>query len=94
MIFALRRLSHNPHHQRSFTITLTLSVSEHNQHNRVRIIIGVICGSFLAALDTTILATAMPTIVSDLGGLSLYSWVFSVYMIMTAVSTHGVGKAL
>lgn len=48
--------------------------------------------SFLAALDTTILATAMPTIVSDLGGLSLYSWVFSVYMISTAVSTPVWGK--
>jgi EmrB/QacA subfamily drug resistance transporter len=34
----------------------------------------------------------MPTIVSDLGGLSLYSWVFSVYMIMTAVSTPVWGK--
>ena len=43
-------------------------------------------GSFLGALDTTILATVMPTIVGDLGGLHLYSWIFSVYMIMTAVS--------
>jgi EmrB/QacA subfamily drug resistance transporter len=53
---------------------------------RTRIIIGVMLGSFLGALDTTILATVMPTIVGELGGLHLYSWVFSVYMIMTAVS--------
>ena len=71
---------------------MTLSVSEHNQRNRIRIIVGVIFGAFLAALDTTILATAMPTIVGDLGGLSLYSWVFSVYMISTAVSTPVWGK--
>lgn len=68
------------------------TASEHNQKKRISIIIGVICGAFLAALDTTILATAMPAIVSDLGGLSLYSWVFAVYMIMTAVSTPVWGK--
>jgi MFS family permease len=53
---------------------------------RTRIIIGVMLGSFLGALDTTILATVMPTIVGELGGLRLYGWIFSVYMIMTAVS--------
>ena len=53
---------------------------------RLRIILGGVLSAFLAALDTTILATVMPTIVEELGGLSLYSWVFSVYMIMTAVS--------
>ena len=57
-----------------------------NLQNRVRIIIGVALGSFLAALDTTILSTVMPTIIGELEGLGLYSWVFSVYMIMSAVS--------
>ena len=66
--------------------------AEVNQHNKIRIILGVICGAFLAALDTTILATVMPTIVGELGGLSLYSWVFSTYMIMTAVSMPLWGK--
>jgi EmrB/QacA subfamily drug resistance transporter len=65
---------------------------EENARRRIRIIIGVILGSFLAALDTTILATAMPTIVADLGGLAVYSWVFAVYMIMTAVSMPVWGK--
>jgi len=74
-------------------VSETLSSPEdRNQQNRIKIIIGVICAAFLAALDTTILATVMPTIVGDLGGLSLYSWVFSVYMIMTAVSTPVWGK--
>jgi EmrB/QacA subfamily drug resistance transporter len=45
-----------------------------------------VLSAFLSALDTTILSTVMPTIVADLGGLSLYSWVFAVYMVMTAVS--------
>lgn len=52
----------------------------------------MVLGAFLAALDTTILATVMPTIVNDLGGLSLYSWVFAIYMIMTAVSMPLWGK--
>ena len=63
-----------------------------NDRHRVMIVAGVIMGAFLAALDNTILATVMPTIVGDLGGLDLYSWVFSVYMIMTAVSMPIWGK--
>lgn len=65
---------------------------ESNQNARLRIIAGVILAAFLAALDTTILATVMPTIAGELGGLPLYSWVFSVYMIMTAVSMPIWGK--
>lgn len=63
-----------------------------NERHRLSIVAGVIMGAFLAALDNTILATVMPTIVGDLGGLGLYSWVFSVYMIMTAVSMPIWGK--
>lgn len=48
--------------------------------------------SFLSALDTTILATAMPTVVGELGGLAIYGWVFSLYMIMTAISMPVWGK--
>jgi EmrB/QacA subfamily drug resistance transporter len=59
---------------------------------RTRIILGGILASFIAALDTTILATVMPTIVTELGGLDLYGWVFSVYMILTAVSMLLWGK--
>ena len=66
--------------------------TERNQRDRLWIITGVIFGAFLAALDTTILATAMPTIVGELGGMSLYSWAFSVYMILTAVSSPLWGK--
>ncbi|HEY9722487.1 MAG TPA: MDR family MFS transporter [Oscillatoriaceae cyanobacterium] len=41
---------------------------------------------FMAAIEGTIVATAMPRIVSDLGGFSLYSWVFSMYL-LTQVAT-------
>ncbi|MGA9117142.1 MAG: MDR family MFS transporter [Bacteroidota bacterium] len=59
---------------------------------RTRIAVGVALASFLSALDTTILATVMPTVVSELGGLPLYGWVFSVYMILAAVTMPLWGK--
>jgi EmrB/QacA subfamily drug resistance transporter len=63
-----------------------------DRSRRSRIIAGAASASFLAALDTTVLATAMPTIVGELGGMTMYSWAFSVYMIMTAVSMPVWGK--
>ena len=47
---------------------------------------------FLAAIEGTIVATAMPSIAARLGGFSLYSWVFSSYLLMQAVTTPIFGK--
>jgi EmrB/QacA subfamily drug resistance transporter len=41
---------------------------------------------FMAAVESTIIATAIPTIVSALGGFSLFSWVFTIYLLTQAVS--------
>jgi len=49
-------------------------------------------GVFLAGIDGTVVSTAMPTIVSDLGGLAIYSWVFSSYMLAGAISMPVFGK--
>ena len=46
----------------------------------------------LAALDQTIVSTALPRIVSDLGGLSSYSWVFTAYLLATTVTVPLYGK--
>src|SRR3954452_4505577 len=46
----------------------------------------------LAALDQTIVATALPRIVSDLGGLTSYSWVFTAYMLASTVTVPLYGK--
>ena len=46
----------------------------------------------LAALDQTIVATALPRIVSDLGGLTQYSWVFTAYMLASTVTVPLYGK--
>ncbi len=52
---------------------------------------GVMLAIFLVALDTTVVSTAMPTIVGTLGGLGLYSWVFSSYLLTctTTVPMYG-----
>jgi EmrB/QacA subfamily drug resistance transporter len=47
---------------------------------------------FLFAIDATIVSTSMPTIVAKLGGLELYSWVFSIYMLSSALATPIFGK--
>jgi EmrB/QacA subfamily drug resistance transporter len=53
---------------------------------------GVMLVIFLFAIDATIVSTAMPTIVGKLGGLELYSWVFSIYMLTSALTTPLFGK--
>ena len=44
-------------------------------------------GMFLAALDQTIVSTALPTIVGDLGGLEHLSWVVTSYLLASTAST-------
>jgi len=54
--------------------------------------LGVLGGSFLAAIEATIVATAMPTVVEQFGGLSHYSWVFSGYLLTSTVTTPVWGR--
>src|ERR1700747_2680153 len=55
---------------------------------RILIIIGaLLLGSLLAALDQTIVATALPTIAGDLHGLSHLSWVVTAYLLASTAST-------
>ncbi len=46
----------------------------------------------LAAMDSTIISTAVPHIVSDLGGFSKFSWVFSIYLLAQTVTIPLYGK--
>ena len=50
------------------------------------ILIALMLTTGLVAIDATILATAVPTIVADLGGFSQFPWLFSVYLLAQAVS--------
>ncbi|MFZ2493884.1 MAG: MDR family MFS transporter, partial [Thermoanaerobaculia bacterium] len=53
---------------------------------------GVMTGMLLAALEATIVGTAMPTIVATLGGLAHFSWVFSAYLLTSTVTVPLWGK--
>ena len=54
--------------------------------------VGVMMVIFLFAIDATVVSTSMPTIVARLGGLELYSWVFTIYMLTSALTTPIFGK--
>jgi len=47
---------------------------------------------FMAALEMTVVSTAMPTVVSDLGGLHSYAWVFTAYMLSSTITVPIYGK--
>lgn len=62
-------------------------------HRQVLVIFsGLMLGMLLAALDQTIVATALPEIVGDLGGASHLAWVVTAYMLTTSISTPLYGK--
>ncbi|MDT5326408.1 MAG: hypothetical protein QOF25_3560 [Mycobacterium sp.] len=56
------------------------------------IFVAVLLGMLLAALDQTIVATALPTVVSDLGGAGHQSWVVTSYLLASTIVTAVVGK--
>jgi len=53
---------------------------------------GVMTGMFIAALEATVVGTAMPTVIASLGGLNHYSWVFSAYLVTSTVTVPVWGK--
>ena len=62
-------------------------------HRQVLVIyLGLMAGMFLSALDQMIVATALPTIVGELGGLDYYSWVVTAYLLSGTVTPPLFGK--
>ncbi|HEX2728867.1 MAG TPA: MDR family MFS transporter [Rubrobacteraceae bacterium] len=57
-----------------------------SKRRKALITLATLIGTFLAALDSTVVGTAMPTVIGDLGGLSLYSWVFAAYLLAATVT--------
>lgn len=60
--------------------------------NRPLVLISIILATFMSAVEGTIVSTALPEIVGELGGFSLYSWVFSAYLLMNTVTVLIYGK--
>ncbi|MEB3100873.1 MDR family MFS transporter [Ferviditalea candida] len=59
---------------------------------RPLVLASVMIAMFISAIEATIVATAMPSIVADLGGFSLFSWVFSGFLLMQAIFVPIYGK--
>jgi len=68
---------------------MTLSLS---RRRRRAVTAGVMTAMFMAALEATVVSTAMPTVIGALGGLAHYSWVFSAYLITATVTVPVWGK--
>jgi EmrB/QacA subfamily drug resistance transporter len=60
--------------------------------NRKLTVVALLCTVFLAAMEATAVATVMPTIVGDLGGLDTYAWVFTAYMMGSTITVPIYGK--
>lgn len=71
----------------------TSRVETQLSHRQIQVVFtGLMLGLLLAALDQTIVATALPTIVGDLGGLNHLSWVVTAYLLTSTASTPIYGK--
>src|SRR6185436_4525242 len=74
-------------HRAKYAAMLPLS-----SRRRWAVTVGVMTGMLLAAMEATVVGTAMPTIVAALGGLAHYSWVFSAYLLTSTVTVPIWGK--
>jgi EmrB/QacA subfamily drug resistance transporter len=76
---------------KSLTNQISYSIRK-KETNRPLVLGAIIIGMFMAAIEGTIVSTAMPGIVGDLGGFSTFSWVFSAYLLMSAITVLIFGK--
>jgi EmrB/QacA subfamily drug resistance transporter len=70
----------------------TFSSAAITPRSRNLIISASLLALFLGALDALVMSAAMPTVVADLGGLDLYSWVYSAYLLARTVALPIFGK--
>src|SRR5688572_19363355 len=59
---------------------------------RLEILFAILLGLFLSALDQTIVGTALPRVVTDLGGNELYTWVVTIYLLTATITGPIYGK--
>lgn len=71
---------------------MPLSRVRRERDHRTPVLIALMLAMALIAMDTTIVATAIPQVVSDLGGFSLVGWVFSIYLLTQTMTIPIYGK--
>jgi len=69
-----------------------LAVAQRPSARRSLVLAACMMATFMAAVESSIVATAMPTIVAELGGFNLFSWVFAIYLLTQAVSIPVYGR--
>jgi EmrB/QacA subfamily drug resistance transporter len=63
-----------------------------HETNRFATVAALLLALFMAAMEMTVVSTAMPTVVADLGGAGHYAWVFTAYMLTSTVTVPIYGK--
>ncbi len=79
----------------SLHVTTTTGISRRDvglRSERGPILLAVMLSTGLVAIDATILATAVPSVVADLGGFTQFPWLFSIYLLAQAVTVPIYGK--
>jgi EmrB/QacA subfamily drug resistance transporter len=61
-------------------------MSAPREPRRGLVLAGVMGSVFLAAMESTVVATAMPTVIASLGGIEIYSWTFSAFLLASTVT--------
>lgn len=74
------------------TVDIDKPLLEMSSRRRWAVTAGVMTGMFIAALEATVVGTAMPTVIASLGGINHYSWVFSAYLVTSTVTVPVWGK--
>ncbi|MGS2777800.1 MDR family MFS transporter [Robertmurraya sp. GLU-23] len=62
------------------------------QRKKITIMIAIMAAMLFAALNQTIVGTALPRIIAELGGMEYFSWVFTIYMLASSITAILVGK--
>jgi len=70
----------------------TQSISQMSTRTKVVVMTGTLLGLFTAAMDQTVVSTSLPRIVASLGGLGLFPWVFTSFMVTSTTVVPIVGK--
>jgi EmrB/QacA subfamily drug resistance transporter len=63
-----------------------------SRNRTIIVTLGIMLSLFMASMEATVIATAMPTIVSQLGGIEIYSWAFAIYMLASTTTVPIFGK--
>lgn len=69
-----------------------LASRERSTSNRRLTVAALLLAMFMAAMEATVVATAMPTVIAELGGLALYGWVGAGYLLASTVTVPVFGK--